>query len=127
MRLSVEQRGDVCIVRVEEAKLTYPVLSSFFGAVRRLIDAGARKLVIDLEPVAFIDSPSIGCLLDIHRLLEDREGTVKLAGLQPRVQTMLFISGLQRVLGIQPKADDALAVIGVPPAQARTPMVSVTC
>jgi anti-anti-sigma factor len=117
MKLSVERHGDVRVVRVEEAKLTYPVLSSFFGEMRRIVDAGARQLIIDLEAVAFVDSPSIGCLLEIHRLLEDREGSVKLTGLQPRVQTMLFISGLERVLGIQPKTTDALAPFGAPRAE----------
>ena len=121
MQLSVEQRGDVRIVHVEEAKLTYPVLSTFFGEIRRIVDSGARKLVIDFEAVAFIDSPSIGCLLDIHRLLEDRDGTVKLAGLQPRVQTMLFISGLQRILGIQRRTGDAPALFGVPHAERPAP------
>jgi anti-anti-sigma factor len=116
MQLSIEDRGDVRIVRVMERKLTYPVLSSFFAEMRRIVDGGARKVVIDLEAVAFIDSPSIGCLLDIHRLVEDSEGVVKLTGLQPRVQTMLFISGLQRVLGIQPGTMDALALFGVPAA-----------
>jgi anti-sigma B factor antagonist len=116
MDLSVEHKSDVRIVRVKETKLTYPVLSSFFAEMRRIVEDGARKLVIDLEAVAFIDSPSIGCLLDIHRLLEDREGAVKLTGLQPRVQTMLFISGLQRVLGIQRGTVEALALFGVPPA-----------
>lgn len=114
MDLSVEHKSDVRIVRVKETKLTYPVLSSFFAEMRRIVDGGARKVVIDLEAVRFIDSPSIGCLLDIHRLLEDREGAVKLSGLQPRVQTMLFISGLQRVLGIQPGTMEALALFGVP-------------
>ncbi|HET7294973.1 MAG TPA: STAS domain-containing protein [Vicinamibacteria bacterium] len=116
MRIAVERQDDVLVVRVLEAKLTYPVLSSFFASVRRIVDDGGRQLVIDLEAVAFIDSPSIGCLLDIHRLLEDRDGTVKLAGLQPRVQTLLFISGLQRVLGIQRSTSDALALLGVPQA-----------
>jgi anti-anti-sigma factor len=118
MKLSVEQHGDVRVVRVEEAKLTYPVLTSFFGEMRRIVDAGARQLIIDLEAVAFVDSPSIGCLLEIHRLLEDREGSVKLTGLQPRVQTMLFISGLERILGIQPRTADALIPLGAPRAEA---------
>ena len=116
MRLSIEERSDVRIVRIMETKLTYPVLSSFFAEMRRIVDDGARNVIIDFETVAFIDSPSIGCLLDIQRLLEDREGAVKLAGLQPRVQTMLFISGLQRVLGIQPGTMEALALFGVPAA-----------
>src|SRR6185436_12786413 len=71
MQLSLEQSGDVRIVRVKETKLTYPVLSSFFAEVRQLVEDGARKLVIDLEAVSYIDSASIGCLMDIHRLLKD--------------------------------------------------------
>src|SRR4029079_7708529 len=42
MQLAVERTGDVQVVRVREGKLTYPVLSSFFGEVRQLVDAGAR-------------------------------------------------------------------------------------
>jgi hypothetical protein len=73
---SLEQSGEVGIVRVKEAKLTYPVLSPFFNAVRRIVEGGARKLVIDLGAVAYMDSVAIGCLIDIHRLLEHRQGAV---------------------------------------------------
>jgi len=31
MQLAFEEKGDVTVVRVQEAKLTYPVLSSFFS------------------------------------------------------------------------------------------------
>ncbi|HWW95892.1 MAG TPA: STAS domain-containing protein [Vicinamibacteria bacterium] len=93
---SLEQSGEVGIVRVKEAKLTYPVLSPFFDAVRRIVEGGARKLVIDLGAVAYMDSVAIGCLIDIHRLLEHRQGAVKFSGLQPRLETMLFMTGVQR-------------------------------
>src|SRR6266496_2072232 len=85
MQLAVEDRGDVKIVRVQEAKLTYPVLSPFFTEVRQLVEAGARKLVIDMRAVSYIDSASISCLMDIHHLLQEKLGTMKLSGLQPRV------------------------------------------
>ena len=48
MELALEESGDVRIVRVKEAKLTYPVLSSFFAEVRQVIEGGARKVLIDL-------------------------------------------------------------------------------
>ena len=61
------------IVRVQEAKLTYPVLSSFFAEVRQLVEGGARKLLSSTSPpVSYIDSASIGCLMDIHRLLQEQ-------------------------------------------------------
>jgi anti-sigma B factor antagonist len=114
---SLEQRGDVGIVHVKETKLTYPVLSSFFGAVRRIVDGGARKLVIDLGAVAYIDSVAIGCLIDIYRLLEHRHGAVKLSGLQPRVQTMLFMTGVQKVVQVYRDEVEALAAFGGRPKQ----------
>jgi anti-sigma B factor antagonist len=109
MELAVEQSGDVRIVRVKEAKLTYPVLSSFFAEVRQVIDGGARKVLIDLGAVSYIDSASIGCLMDIHRLLQDKTGVVKLAGLQPRVETMISMTGVHKIIDIHREEADALA------------------
>ena len=109
MQLVVEERGDVKIVRVQEAKLTYPVLSSFFAEVRQQVEAGARKLIIDLKAVSYIDSASIGCLMDIHRLLQEKSGTVKLAGLQPRVETMISMTGVHKIIDLFREEADALA------------------
>jgi anti-sigma B factor antagonist len=115
MQLSLEQQGDVRIVRVKEARLTYPVLSSFFVEVRQIVDDGARQLVIDLGTVTYIDSASIGCLMDIHRLLRDRGGAVKLSGLQPRVETMLSMTGVHKIVDVHREEAEALAAFGRPP------------
>jgi anti-sigma B factor antagonist len=109
MDLAFEQSGDVRIVRVREAKLTYPVLSAFFAEVRQLIEGGARKLLIDLGAVTYIDSASIGCLMDIHRLLQDKTGAVKLSGLQPRVETMISMTGVHKIIDIHRDEPEALA------------------
>jgi len=112
MQLAVEDRGDVKIVRVQEAKLTYPVLSPFFTEVRQLVEAGARKLVIDMRAVSYIDSASISCLMDIHHLLQEKLGTMKLSGLQPRVETMITMTGVDKIIGLFREEADALAVFG---------------
>jgi len=96
--LAVESKGDVQIVRVQEAKLTYPTLSSFFSEVRQLVEAGARKVVVDLQGVSYIDSAAIGCLMDIHRLLQDKDGALRLSGLQPRVETMISMTGVHKII-----------------------------
>ena len=109
MDLVLEENGDVRIVRVKEAKLTYPGLSSFFAEVRQMIEGGARKLLIDLGAVSYIDSASIGCLMDIHRLLQDKAGVVKLSGLQPRVETMISMTGVHKIIDIHREESEALA------------------
>jgi len=111
MELLVEEKGDVRIVRVREAKLTYPVLSSFFAAVRQEIDGGAKRLVIDLSPVTYIDSASIGCLMDVHRLLQEKSGALALSGLQPRVETMISMTGVHKIIEVHPSEEAAVAAL----------------
>lgn len=100
MQLQVEERGDIRIVRVQVPKLTYPTLSPFFAEVRQLVESGARKLVIDLQAVTYVDSASIGCLMDIYRLMQERDGAVKLSGVQPRVETMISMTGVHKLIDI---------------------------
>ena len=109
MQLRIEEQGDVSIVRVLEAKLTYPILAGFFAEVQKRVEAGSRKMLIDLQAVSYIDSASIGCLMDIHRLLQEKSGTVKLSGLQPRVETMISMTGVHKIIDLFREEADALA------------------
>ena len=112
MQLEVDEKADVRIVRVKEAKLTYPNLSAFFAEVRQLVEEGTRKLIIDLASVTYIDSASIGCLMDIYRLMQDKGGAVKLSGVQPRVETMISMTGVHKIVGIHREESSALASFG---------------
>ena len=109
MQLAFEEKGDVTVVRVQEAKLTYPVLSSFFSEVSRRIEGGARLVLIDLAAVGYLDSASIGCLMDVHRLLQNKGGALRLCGLQPRVETMISMTGVHKIVPLDHDEEDALA------------------
>ncbi len=108
MNLQIESFEDVRIVRVKEEKLVFPILSSFFAKVSELIEEGTLKLVIDLSEVSYVDSASIGCLMDIYRMMSDRSGAVKLAGLQERVETMVSLTGLHNLVEIYREERSAL-------------------
>jgi len=108
MNLTISRTEDVVIVRVGEARLMYPLLSEFAGSVAALVNGGDRKLVIDLAGVNYVDSASIGCLMDLYRQATSAGGRLKLAGVQKRVETMLSMTGAQNFLEIHP--DEASAV-----------------
>jgi anti-anti-sigma factor len=112
MAIGVEERGDVRIVRVGEAKLTYRVLGGFFAKVQGLVEAGARRVLLDFSAVAYVDSAAIGCLMDIHRLLHDGDGVLGLVGLQPRVETMISMTGVLKLIEAYRDEAEALAALG---------------
>ena len=109
MQLAFEEKGDVTVVRVQEARLTYPVLSSFFSEVRQRVEGGARQVLIDLGAVGYLDSASIGCLMDVHRLLQEKGGSLRLSGLQPRVETMISMTGVHKIIEIHREEAEAVA------------------
>ena len=112
MQLAFDKQGDVTIVRVQEAKLTYPLLSSFFSKVQQRVDGGAVRVIIDLEAVGYLDSASIGCLMDVHRLLQEKGGALRLSGLQPRVETMISMTGVHKIVPLHRDEEEALDSFG---------------
>jgi anti-anti-sigma factor len=112
MKLTISHNGDVAVVHVGEARLMYPLLSEFAAAVAGLIAGGEKKVVIDLDSVNYVDSASIGCLMDLHRQATAASGAIRLAGVQKRVETMLTMTGAQNFLEIHPDQASAVRSFG---------------
>jgi anti-anti-sigma factor len=108
MNLTTDQSGAVSIVRVAETRLMYPILTDFSAAVTGLLTAGRREILIDLTPVTYVDSATIGCLMDLYRQVNSSGGHLKLFGVQKRVETMLTMTGAQNFIEIH--ADEPTAV-----------------
>lgn len=108
MKVTTESTGPLGIVRVGDPRLMYPMLGEFSGAVGALLAAGARDVLIDLTPVTYVDSATIGCLMDLYRQVSTAGGRLKLSGVQKRVETMLTMTGAQHFIEIH--ADEPSAV-----------------
>ena len=113
MKVTTDQAGGVSIVRVGETRLMYPILSEFSSTVTACIDAGTREILIDLTPVTYIDSATIGCLMDLYRQVHNAGGHLKLSGVQKRVQTMLTLTGAQNFIEIHADEPSAVRSFGV--------------
>ncbi len=50
--------------------------------------------------------------MDVHRLLTDKGGAVRLSGLQPRVETMLSMTGVHRIIEVFRDEEEAVASFG---------------
>ena len=113
MNVKTEQAGKISIVRVGEARLMYPLLADFSSAVTALVAAGRREVLIDLAPVTYIDSATIGCLMDLYRQVHNAGGHLKLSGVQKRVETMLAMTGAQNFIEIHADEQSAVKSFGV--------------
>jgi anti-anti-sigma factor len=112
MNVKTDHSGGVAIVRVGETRLMYPILSDFSTAVSGLIAAGQKHILIDLTPVTYVDSATIGCLMDLYRQVHASGGHLKLSGVQKRVETMLTMTGAQNFIEIHGDESSAVKSFG---------------
>ncbi len=108
MKLTTDRNQGVSVVRINEARLMYPLLSEFANTVAALIASGEQKVLLDLSTVTYVDSATIGCLMDLYRQATAAGGVLKLSGVQRRVETMLSMTGAHNFLEIH--QDEAAAV-----------------
>ena len=85
MNLTTEQNPGVAIVRVGETRMMYPLLADFSGAVAQLLASGHRKVLLDFSKVTYVDSATIGCLMDLYRQTTAAGGTHQ-AGRRPEAR-----------------------------------------
>jgi anti-anti-sigma factor len=112
MNLTTEHANGVAVVRVGESRLMYPLLSEFSSAVTQLIASGERKVIVNLSSVGYVDSATIGCLMDLYRQATAAGGALKLAGVQKRVETMLTMTGAQNFIEVHPDESSAVKSFG---------------
>ena len=112
MNLTTDHANGIAIVRVGESRLMYPLLSEFSSVVTGLIAAGERKVIVDLSGVGYVDSATIGCFMDLYRQVAAAGGSLKLAGVQRRVETMLTMTGAQNFIEVHPDEPSAVRSFG---------------
>jgi anti-sigma B factor antagonist len=112
MNVTTSTVGDVVVLRVNEPRLTYPILGDFATTATALIGKGEKKILVDLSPVGYVDSATIGCLMDLYRQATATGSALKLAGVQKRVETMLTMTGAHNFLEVHADQASALASFG---------------
>ena len=83
------------------------LLVSIETSVRRLIDEGARKLVVDLTNLSYIDSSGIGMLVGCNGHIEQSGGEMRIAGAQGLVAKSFGVVHLDRIVQLDADVESA--------------------
>ena len=83
-------------------------LMSVEAAVKRLIDEGARKLVMDVTRLDYIDSAGIGMLVACNGQMDRAGGKMRVAGAQGTVAKAFEVVHMDRITSLDADVDAAL-------------------
>ncbi len=110
VHLTSSLRGEVLVLRVDERRLDARVAVGFKTQAAAMVEGGAL-VVLDLSPVAFMDSSGLGALVGVLKQC-GRRGDLALAGVNAPVLELLKLTRMDRVFAIHDSVDAAVAALG---------------
>ncbi|MCY0877055.1 MAG: anti-sigma F factor antagonist [Firmicutes bacterium] len=108
-------------VKLESAHRGSMLIASLSGelddheadTVRTILDremekSGAKRLVLDLADLTFMDSSGLGVILGRYRKLKAQGGQMAIANVSPTVSKLFEISGIRKIMTVYRKREDAV-------------------
>lgn len=83
--------------------------SKLHDEVKRLAEAGVRRLVIDLSGLQYLDSWGMGQMVASQTTLRAQGGKLRYAGIPEKIMAILSISSVPRILEFDPDVAASLA------------------
>lgn len=77
--------------------------------IRKLLDSGNRRLVLDLSGVSHMNSTAIGMLVGCFMSYRNREGAIRLCQVDSRIQSVFVITKLVQVFDMYDSEREAIA------------------
>ena len=108
LNINERQAGDVTVLDMS-GKITIGEGSvSLRSAIRRLLEEGKKRILLNLAGVSYVDSSGIGELVSSYTAINKEGGQLKLLNLTQKLQDLLTITKLLTVFDVYEHEPDAL-------------------
>ena len=109
LNINERQAGDVTVLDMS-GKITIGEGSvALRTAIRRLLEEGKKRILLNLAQVSYIDSSGIGELVSSFTAVKKEGGTLKLLKLTQKIQDLLAITKLLTVFDTYDEEATALS------------------
>ncbi|OGN63158.1 MAG: hypothetical protein A3F09_03210 [Chlamydiae bacterium RIFCSPHIGHO2_12_FULL_49_11] len=110
MKIEKEEKNGVVIYRCE-GHLDANTAVKMEEALRVMIDAGKKKLVIDFSKIDYLSSAGMRLLLSVTKRLHAAGGKLVLISLQDNVMEIIRMAGFESILNLYISEEEALKAI----------------
>jgi len=109
LNIRERQAGDITVLDMDGRITIGEGSIALRSAIRRLLEEGKKKILLNLAGVGYIDSSGIGELVSSYTTINKAEGQLKLLSLTQKLQDLLTITKLLTVFDVYDNEGEALA------------------
>ncbi len=108
MKFKTKMEGNVAVVRISGNLMGGAESDGVRNEIKRLLEEGSRKFIIDLKGVPWINSTGLGTLMAIYTSVQREEGVLKLTHVSDRIRSLFMITKLLTIFDTHPTEQEAL-------------------
>jgi anti-sigma B factor antagonist len=112
VKTSTLQSGQIGIVEVKGSLVGGEETDELRAAVADFMEQGAKRLIIDLGKVTYLNSTAIGVLVSAHTTFSKNKGHVKLCNINKSINNIFVITKLTLVFDVADTREDAVKAFG---------------
>ncbi len=94
LKIVKDKLKDVTVLRLEGKLVIGDEVEEFRKAITEAVKEGAKKIVIDLSKLSYMDSTGLGELVRAYTTVKKANGNLKLASLTEKVKDLMFMTKL---------------------------------
>ena len=99
--------GDVVVLAVD-GEINFNSSPDFRKAFLKVLDSKAKKVVINLSNVAYVDSSGLATLVEALQKIKGAGGRLRLTNLSTKVKSLFEITKLEKLFEIFSTEEEAL-------------------
>jgi anti-sigma B factor antagonist len=100
MKFKDKLEGDVGILSLKGKLMGPPDTDELHDEVRALLGEGARKIIIDMSGVSWLNSMGVGALMRAYTTVTNHKGELVLTRLTEKAHSLFVITQLTKVFRI---------------------------
>jgi anti-sigma B factor antagonist len=107
MKFKDQVEGNIGILSLKGNMMGPPETDELHDEVRSLLGRGARKIVVDMHGVNWLNSMGVGALMRSYTSVRNADGDLCLARLTDKAHSLFVITQLIKVFKIYDTVDEA--------------------
>ena len=109
MKLKTKDVNDATVIELKGNVMGGPDATALNDEIHKLIEAGKKKIVIDLGEVKFMNSSGLGMLIGSLTTVRNAGGDLKIARASDKIESLLIVTKLITVFDHHETINGAVA------------------
>jgi len=109
MKIKKNPQDDVMVLELSGKIMGGPDFEKFKDEIATVLEAGHKKVILDLSGVPWINSTGLGILITGYHSVKAAEGQLKICSVKERVLSIFYISQLENIFDVFETREEAIA------------------